>query len=52
MLFHHQAAQAVLGASVFWIRPAMLLLEDVDSFVAHWQGKRDDSRRGIVEVGG
>jgi hypothetical protein len=27
-----------------------VLLETVDEFVAHWQLKRDGSRRGIIEV--
>lgn len=49
-LFDHREAQQVFGASVFWIRPALLLLETVDEFVAHWQIKRDQTRRGIVEV--
>ena len=49
-LFDHQQAQREFGASVFWIRPSLLLLETTDEFVAHWQIKRDRTRRGIVEV--
>lgn len=49
-IFDHQRAQQEIGASVFAIRPSQILLETVDSFIAHWQIKRDRSRRGIVEV--
>jgi hypothetical protein len=49
-LFDHRRAQAVLGASVFWVRPAMLLGEPLDQFLGHWQRKRDGVLRGIVEV--
>jgi hypothetical protein len=41
-LFDHSQADHRFGASIFWIRPAMLLLaESVDSFIARWQFKRD-----------
>jgi hypothetical protein len=49
-LFDHRQAQQELGASIFWIRPSMVLLESVDEFVAHWQLKRDRTLRGIIEV--
>ncbi|MCI0388550.1 MAG: hypothetical protein MOB07_07260 [Acidobacteria bacterium] len=49
-VFNHLRAQRELGASVFWIRADMVLLETVDQFVAHWQVKRDLTRRGIVEI--
>jgi hypothetical protein len=49
-LFEHMHAAAVFGASIFWMRPSMLLLESLDEFIAHWQIKRDRTRRGIVEV--
>jgi hypothetical protein len=49
-LFDHARATAELGASVFWIRPGMLLGESLDDFLAHWQIKRDGRRRGLVEV--
>jgi hypothetical protein len=48
-LFDHQQASSI-GASIFWIRPSHLLLETLDEFVEHWQIKRDQTRRGIVEV--
>jgi hypothetical protein len=49
-LFDHGVAEADFGASIFWVRPGMLLRETVDEFVAHWQIKRDQSRRGILEL--
>jgi len=50
-LFDHSQADRRFGASIFWVRPAMLLLdESLDSFVGRWQLKRDGSRRGILEV--
>jgi hypothetical protein len=49
-ILDHLRAQRELGVSVFWTRPGALLLETVDEFLAHWQVKRDLSRRGIVEI--
>lgn len=49
-LFDHRRATDELGASVFWIRPGMLLGQPWNEFIAHWQVKRDGVRRGIVEV--
>ncbi len=49
-LFDHQLAAAEFGASVFWIRPSMLIGETLEQFVSHWQRKRDGQYRGIVEV--
>ncbi len=49
-LFDHERAEREFGASVFWIRPSLLILETLEEFVAHWQIKRDRTRRGIVEV--
>ena len=49
-VFDHLRAQRELGVSVFWTRPGALLLETVDEFLAHWQVKRDLTRRGIVEI--
>lgn len=50
VLLDHARADAELGASIFWVRPGMLLGEPVDEFLAHWQEKRDGTRRGIVEI--
>lgn len=50
VLFDHARADEELGASVFWVRPNMLLGEPLEQFLAHWERKRDGSRRGIVEV--
>jgi len=49
-LFDHAVAQARCGVSIFWTRPSILIGETVNEFLAHWQIKRDNSRRGIVEV--
>ena len=49
-LFDHAVAQARHGASIFWIRPAALINESVEDFIAYWQIKRDNSHRGIIEV--
>jgi predicted nucleotidyltransferase len=49
-LFEHTQAASEFGASVFWIRPSLLILESLDEFIKHWQLKRDRTRRGIVEV--
>jgi len=49
-LFDHALAQARYGASIFWIRPGMLIEESVEDFIAYWQIKPDGSKRGIVEV--
>lgn len=49
ILFDHLAAQSFAGASIFWLR-RLAALEGEEAAVAHWQIKRDGSRRGIVEV--
>jgi hypothetical protein len=49
-LFDHARANDELGASIFWLRPEMLLGEPVEQFLAFWQTKRDGQRRGIVEI--
>lgn len=49
-LFYHDEAEAEFGASVFWIRPSMLVQDTLEEFIGHWQTKRDLGRRGIVEV--
>lgn len=50
VLFDHGRADAELGASVFWVRPGLLLGEPLEQFLAHWERKRDGRRRGIVEI--
>jgi hypothetical protein len=50
-LFDHALAQARYGASIFWIRPALLIAEALEDFVGYWQVKRDGEKRGIVEIG-
>ena len=49
-LFDHAIAQASYGASIFWVRPQLLIGETVEDFIAYWQIKRNRSRRGIIEV--
>lgn len=50
VLFDHERADRELGASIFWVRPDMLLGEPLEQFLAFWQNKRDGRRRGIVEI--
>lgn len=50
VLFSHERAQSELGASVFWIRPGLLINDTLERFVARWQQKREGGLRGIVEV--
>jgi hypothetical protein len=50
VLFDHTRADAELGASIFWVRPDMLLGEPLEHFLAFWQTKRDGGRRGVVEI--
>lgn len=49
-LLDHSQADKEFGASVFWIRPSLIILETLEQFIAHWQIKRDQTFRGIVEV--
>jgi hypothetical protein len=49
-LFDHLRAEESFAARVFWIRPALLVLETLEEFIAHWQITRHQTRRGIVEV--
>ena len=48
-LFDHSLMENTFGASIFWVRPAMLL-EPLETFRTGWQKKRDGGQRGIVEV--
>jgi hypothetical protein len=50
VLFDHARANDELGASIFWVRPNMLLGEPLEQFLAFWQTKRDGGRRGILEI--
>ena len=49
-LFDHLRAQQIFGASVFSVRPSTALLAIVDEFISYWQIKRDQSKRGIIDV--
>lgn len=49
LVFDPQRTQEVFGASVFWIRKQGAITTEQEA-VEDWQFKRDNSRRGIVEV--
>ncbi len=49
-LFDHYQADVIVGASIFWIRPSHILLLSLEEFINHWQTKRDQTKRGIIEV--
>jgi hypothetical protein len=49
-LFDHARAQHEHEASVFWIRPSLLINDTLKDFIQRWQRKRDGALRGIVEV--
>ncbi len=49
LVFDLQKAQDVLGASIFWTRK-QIIFSNEQEIVEGWQIKRDESRRGIVEV--
>jgi Family of unknown function (DUF6932) len=49
IIFDHQSAQNVEGASVFWIR-RLAAIGGEQAALEHWQAKRDKTQRGIVEV--
>ena len=49
LIFDHQEAQNVLGASVFWVRKLAAIGGEQEA-VEYWQIKRDNTLRGIVEV--
>jgi hypothetical protein len=49
LLFDHAAADAHLGASVFWVR-RLAAFGGEESAVQFWQAKRGGGTRGIVEI--
>ena len=49
LIFDHQEAQNILGASVFWSRKLAAVGGEQEA-VEYWQIKRDNTYRGIVEV--
>jgi hypothetical protein len=49
-LYDHALAQARFGASIFWIRPGMLLDETLEDFIEYWQITRSGAKRGIVNI--
>jgi hypothetical protein len=50
VLFDHARADDELGASIFWVRPDVLLGEPLEAFLSRWELKRDGRRRGLVEI--
>ena len=50
IVFDHPTAQIALGASIFWMRRAVVEALGESDAIEHWQVKRDGTRRGIVEV--
>jgi hypothetical protein len=50
LVFDHVRAQNALGASIFWIRPGLLINDTLEAFIQRWQRKREGGQRGIVEV--
>jgi hypothetical protein len=49
VIFSHAHAQSHLRASVFWATRSTSIT-NVDALLVGWQTKRDQTRRGIVEV--
>jgi hypothetical protein len=49
-LFSHAAAEKRYGATVFWLREGVLPGASMSEFLRIWQGKRDGTLRGILEV--
>lgn len=49
-LFSHADADALFGASVFWIRRGVLPEREIAALLDFWQTRRDGTKRGIVEV--
>jgi hypothetical protein len=49
VLFDHAAAQALFGASVFWLR-RLASLGGEEQAIRGWQIRRDGKRRGIIEI--
>ena len=49
LLFDHAAADAHLGASVFWV-PRLAAFGGEENAVQFWQVKRGGGKRGIVEI--
>lgn len=49
LLFDHAAADAHLGASVFWVR-RLAAFGGEQATLEYWQAKRGGGQRGIVEI--
>ena len=51
-LFEHAVAQVRYGASIFWIRPGLLMGECLADFIAFWQSKALTSTPALGSVSG
>lgn len=49
-VFSHAAAEARYGATIFWLREGVLPGASMSEFLRVWQGKRDGTLRGILEI--
>lgn len=49
-IFQHMEAHDRFGASIFWTSVSGVLQVSIDEFIAYWQTKRDQHKRGIIEV--
>jgi predicted nucleotidyltransferase len=49
-VFQHMQAHDKFGASIFWTSVSGVLLVSIEEFIAYWQTKREQGKRGIIEV--
>lgn len=49
-IFQHMEADDRFGASIFWTSVSGVLQVSLDEFIASWQTKRDQNKRGVIEV--
>jgi hypothetical protein len=50
-LFDHLTTETDIGASIFWMR-RLSIPDSEQEWIEFWQTKRDETKRGIVEVMG
>jgi hypothetical protein len=48
-IFEHLETERNLGASIFWMLNQSVMIDE-KTFIEGWQNKRDQTRRGIVEI--
>jgi hypothetical protein len=49
-VFRHLEAHDRFGASIFWTSVSGILLVSIDEFISYWQIKREQDKRGIIEI--